>query len=368
MSGSFYFTSTRSRVDFPMASMNAGKIGRRLSSQRGLSLVELMISLTIGLFLVVGLAVLFSSMSSTRNELDKSSRQIENGRYAIQLLSEGVRHAGYYGSLVSAPTLPVAMTLSTLPDPCSTDLSDVQDSIGLPLRGYAGAATVSALDGGKLVGCLDNYQPNTAVLVVRRANTSVLGYTSGVFNIQVSACAGDTATYVIAAASSAFTLHTNTAATACDPLSAANVADITPYLTHIYFVSSCSVCTGGSADSLPTLKRIDVNSGGTVTTALVEGIENIQFDYGIDSTLDGVPDSYTNTTGHAATVPADLTEWQNVMTLRIHVLARNLDQTAGYTDPKTYSLGPASSAPGGAYKRHAYSELVRINNPAGRRE
>lgn len=367
MSSSYYFTSTESRIDHSFVPMNMGKIGRRLSSQRGLSLIELMISLTIGLFLVVGLAVLFSSMSSTRNELDKSSRQIENGRYAIQQLVDGVRHAGYYGTLVSAPTLPGTMTLATLPDPCSTTLSDVQTSIGLPLRGYAGAATSGALDGGKL-GCLNNYKPNTAVLVVRRANTSVVGYTSGVFNIQVSGCAGDTAPYVIAAASSAFTLHANTAATACNPLSAANVADITPYLTHIFFVSSCSVCTGGSADSLPTLKRIDVNSGGTVTTSLVEGIEDIQFDYGIDSSLDGVPDSYTNTTAHAAVVPSNLTEWQNVMTLRIHVLARNLDPTGGYTDPKTYSLGPASSTPGGAYKRHAYSELVRINNPAGRRE
>ena len=360
MSGSFHFIAVKSQSDKPLVSVNAGNVGRRLFSQRGLSLIELMISLTIGLFLVVGLAVLFSSMSSTRNELDKSSRQIENGRYAIQLLADGVRHAGYYGTLVNAPTF----AGTELPDPCSTTLSVVQTSIGLPLQGYAGAATAGDLDTGKL-GCLNNYKPNTGVLVVRRADTSILGYTSGVFNIQVSGCAGDTAPYVLNSASSAFTLHTNTAATACKPLSAANTADITPYLTHIFFVSNCSVCTGGSVDSLPTLKRIDVTPTGTVTTALVEGIENIQFDYGIDSSSpgDGVPDSYITAPDHD-----DMTEWKNVMTLRIYVLARNLDQTAGYTDPKTYPLGPVSVTPGGAYKRHAYSELVRLNNPAGRRE
>ena len=60
------------------------------------------------------------------------------------------------------------------------------------------------------------------------------------------------------------------------------------------------------------------------------------------------------------------------MSLRIYVLARNLDSTAGYAEAKTYVLGPVSVAPpSGAlasYKRHAYSEVVRLNNPAGRRE
>jgi len=61
-------------------------------------------------------------------------------------------------------------------------------------------------------------------------------------------------------------------------------------------------------------------------------------------------------------------EWQNVMTLRIYLLARNVDSTASYPDSKTYALGPVSVTPGGAFRRHAYSELVRLNNPAGRRE
>lgn len=345
----------------------ARRLHGRRSAQAGLSLVELMISLTIGLFLVVGLATLFASMSSTRSELDKSSRQIENGRYAIQILSDEVRHAGYYGALSSAPKLP--STVGSLPDPCSTALSDVQNSIGLPLQGYAGAATAESVDPGNLE-CLTNYKANTAVLVVRRAGTAILGFTPNTFNIQVSGCAGDTAPYVLNSASSAFTLHKN-ASPGCIPITSAPLADIAPYETRIFFISSCSLLTSGGAcnDSVPTLKRIDVNSTGTLTTALVEGIENIQFDYGIDDSLtgNGVPDLYTNTSTHAAITPSSMTEWQNVMTVRVHVLARNIDQTTGYTDPKTYQIGPVSVTPGGAYKRHAYSELVRINNPAGRR-
>ena len=77
---------------------------------------------------------------------------------------------------------------------------------------------------------------------------------------------------------------------------------------------------------------------------------------------------YTNTTAHAATTPSNLAEWENVMSLRIYLLARNLDATGSYTDVKTYALGPVTVTPGGAFRRHAYSQLVRLNNPAGRRE
>lgn len=323
----------------------------RPSAQHGLTLVELMVSLTIGLFLVVGLSALLASMSSSRSELDKSSRQIENGRYASQILSDEISHAGYYGALANAPASPTSE-----PDPCSTSLTVVKEAIGLPVQGYAGAASSG-------LSCLNNYKPNTAVLVVRRANTSILGFTSGVFNIQVSGCSGDTAPFVVAAASSAFTLHKNTSP-GCIPITSAPAADITPYLTRIFFVSACSLLTSGGAcnDSVPTLKRIDVSPGGTTTTALVEGIENIQFEYGVDTTTpgDGVPDSYVAAPTFA--------QWPDVMTVRAHILARNIEQTAGYADTKTYALGPVSVTPGGAYKRHAYTELVRINNPAGRRE
>jgi type IV pilus assembly protein PilW len=216
------------------------------------------------------------------------------------------------------------------------------------------------------------YKPNTAVIVVHRANTSVAGFTAGSFNIQVSGCAGDTAPYIINTASANFTLHKNTTP-GCTPLTGAPTATITPYDIRIFFVSNCSnvSCSTAGADSVPTLKRIDILAAGTSITPLVEGIENIQFDYGIDNspgTPDGVPDVYTNTAAHSALTPSSIAEWQNVVSVRVHVLARNTDATAGYTDSKTYNLGPVSVTPGGAFKRHAYSELVRLNNPAGRRE
>mgnify|MGYP003597617820 CR=1 FL=1 len=74
--------------------------------QLGFSLVEFMVAIMIGLFLVGGLATFIVSSSSTRNELEKTNRQIENGRYAIEKLSEAIKLAGYYGigsGIIPAP-------------------------------------------------------------------------------------------------------------------------------------------------------------------------------------------------------------------------------------------------------------------------
>ena len=80
----------------------------------GFSLVELMVSMAIGLMLLATLLVVFANASSARGELERSSRQIENGRYAVELLSDDLRVAGYYGEVnVGALAAPAA-----LPDPC----------------------------------------------------------------------------------------------------------------------------------------------------------------------------------------------------------------------------------------------------------
>lgn len=346
--------------------------------QAGFSLVELMVALTLSLLILVGLIVLFANQSAARTEIDKSSRQIENGRFAMQVLSDDIRHAGYFGALGTAPAVP-----SALPDPCSTTVADARLGIGIPLHGYVGAAAANAIAAGTL-GCIDaaaGYKPYTAVLVVRRAGTGTptasTSPTAGFFNIQASGCAGDANLYTLDVPTGTFNLHAN-GFPGCTPITAAPLATLLPVYTRIYFVSTCSQtdCSAGGADTVPTLKRIDVTPTGTLVTPIVDGIENIQFEYGLDALalFDGTPDTYTSTPPDAtkdAGVPAPSTAgrtWENVMSVRVNVLARNLDLTAGYTDTKTYDLGASSVSPGGAFKRHAFREVVRLNNPAGRRE
>src|SRR5262249_14809461 len=136
---------------------------------------------------LIGLVTLFANQSVARGEIDKASRQIENARFAVQTLADEVHVAGYYGSLISAPTS------STLPDPCSTALADVTAALGVPLQGYAGAAPDPPP-----TTCLTGYKANTGVLVVRHASTAgTTAFTSGEFNMQVSGCQSDGTNYVL---------------------------------------------------------------------------------------------------------------------------------------------------------------------------
>ena len=82
---------------------------------------------------------------------------------------------------------------------------------------------------------------------------------------------------------------------------------------------------------------------------------------------DGVADSYTAT-------PTDA-EWPNVVSVKLSLVARNAESTKGYKDTKTYALG--KDADGNVqtvgpfdnnYKRHAYTQFIRMVNTAGRRE
>ena len=337
------------------------------SRSTGFSLVEMMVALAIASLLLGALAVMFVNTSIARGELDRTSRQIESGRYAMQVLADEIRHAGYYGPLNNAPVLPGSVT--ALPDPCSATPATVQNSMAIPLQGYSDGSGLSCLDTAA------GYKANTGVVVVRRADTTVAlsTPTANHFNIQVSGCPGDAVRYVLNTDSTGpYTLHSN-GAPGCTPITSAPVAKIAPYYQRIYYVSTCSGtdCSASGANSIPTLKRIDITPAGASTpTPIVDGVENLQFDYGIDTSGpgDGSPDVFTNTTAHAALTPSSLAEWQNVMAVRVYILARNLDESSGFTDTKTYQLGPVSVTPGGSFRRHAYNQLVRINNPSGRRE
>lgn len=332
-----------------MNAMNAHTPPQRPSSaprrQAGLSLVELMVSLIIGMFLLLGLTTLIVEQSSTRTELEKASRQIENGRYAMQLLHDDIQMAGFYGAY--APAADAAVTYTT-PDPCDMAVlgwNDVTPTVPVGIFGYEASDATPA--------CLTNRLANTPILVVRRTTTATTDIGSAVADthyLQVSRCDKENRPFVMASSVAAFTLHTKDCGTSISPLH--------KYIVRIYYISSAA------PDYIPTLSVSEFVDGARTVIPLVEGIENMQFEYGLDKALpaDGTPDEYDD--------DPDSNEWKDVVAVRVYLLARNIETTAGYTDNKTYNLGPAASAvaPGGAYKRHAYSELIRVANVSGRRE
>ncbi len=337
----------------------------------GLSLVELMISIAIGLIILAAMVTIFANTSSARNEIERSNRQIENGRYAVELLSNDLRLAGFYGELdVGTMAAPGALT-----DPCSLTVADWQSSIRLHLQGYnngTGAPT-----------CVPATKSSTDILVVRRARACTAGV-SGCPDVapdspylQVSLCESEPLPYAPPPTPPPYYVL-GLDGTAAYPLRIRNCA--TPagkrqYMVNIYFVSA----NNGAGQNIPTLKRMELTGSDFTETPLVEGIEFFKIAYGIDNDGDGAPDAYTpdpaNYTYGGCTSCTPVNNWLNVVTAQLYILARNIDPSPGHTDTKTYTLGTdAAGNPfvvgpfSDAYRRHVFTSLVRIVNPAGRRD
>ncbi len=348
--------------------------GRHLRHQRGMTLMEWMISITIGLILLTGLTALIARQSSTQAELEKSSRQIENGRYAMQLLQDDLQLAGYYGefSAVSGLTVP-----TSLPNPCLVAAADLSSAVPFAVQGYdsPGSTLPAVFADCPLVAA--NHLSGTDILVVRRADTDIV--TGALVPGQAYFQSGLTSSglefsYVLNTATST---TVDTGVFNLKKKDSTTTADLRKYLVHIYFVSPCSVpssgstCSAANTDdgglSVPTLKRMElsVQAGATkfVTTPLVEGIEKLQLDYGFDTTGDGSPDNFAK---DAATVAG----WADVMSVRVNLLARNNERSAGYQDTKAYTLGldGTTAATNDAFKRRVFSQLIRLVNPSARRE
>jgi type IV pilus assembly protein PilW len=155
----------------------------------------------------------------------------------------------------------------------------------------------------------------------------------------------------------------NLLAANCTPLSTNNA--LRRLLQRTYYVATCNDCAS-AGDGIPTLKRVELIDGALRTTAIAEGVENLQFEYGVDTDADGVPDTMLAANAVSAA------DWQNVVSVRMHVLTRSTQPTPGFAETRTYQLGPnvtltpAMLADG--FKRTLLSATVRLNNVGGRRE
>lgn len=375
------------------------------SRQTGLSIIEMMIAMTIGILILSALTATFVNSSTAQRELLRTAQQIENGRYALDTMIQDLHLAGFYGaySNYSAP--------GTLPDPCDTTAANMLTALGLGVQGYTAGSTTAkptvstTCDDYLTTG---NLQAGSDVIVVRYADTTTVAPASTTTSTQ---------NYIQANASTAnISVGGGTTSCTSDPLGVTATitrkcalpnsgdvcastctagttpaAEIRKMLVRIYFVAPCSVpasgtlCTGSTDDNgtpIPTLKRLELTSSGFTIVPVAEGVEILKLQYGIDDSPsttntstgkigDGAPDSYV--------LSPTLAQYANVVSARIDLLVRNPEATAGFTDTKTYSLGILSSTQrtqaaitvgpyNDNYRRHVYSGETRFINLSGRRD
>ena len=379
----------------------------RARYQAGFSLIELMIAIALGLLIMAGMLMVFANSSATRSELDRTNRQIENGRYATELLRDDFQLAGFLGEIdmSSVGALPAAM-----PDPCSNTLVERTDPAGgtpgvIRLH-VQGVNDVLSSYGTPAPGSPDNLsclkdasgnflvKPGTDVVVVRRLKTCFAGaagcdaLTNGMPYLQVSFCGKPTVPSTSGVKTHALALYPNAAEFVHQLNAAVGVActvssPLRPYVIYVYFVGRDYVTGTNTILKDDILKRAEfIGTGIGNVTSLVDGIENLQLEYGVDtldaaaSPPDGNANVYLSATAINAATPMPVPEkWSNVVSAQIHLLARNTEISPGWaTDPgsqKTYDLGPSIvpiADPRDGFRRHVYSTLVRIQNISGRRE
>ncbi len=168
------------------------------------------------------------------------------------------------------------------------------------------------------------------------------------------------------------------------------------FSSNIYYIRDHAVTAG---DGIPTLMRSQFGLNGSTlehkaAEALIEGVEGFRVEYGVDNVSDsgaavnfgaaivwanptnrnsptnrgdGIPDgAYVRCT---TATPCTVDQLANTVAVKIYVLVRAENKSAGYTDTKTYAMGSTTLGPfNDNYKRHLFQQTIRLQNISSRRE
>ncbi len=351
------------------------------SKQSGISLLEIMVALSLGAFMLVGIISMMASVSGTRTELNRTSEQTENGRFALQVIAEELALAGFFGTYytedIDYTDPPPCVDLTNI-DALGVRYIDTSTSPQLPaaVGGYAATTAgkpscITDADKGGLI-------TNGEILVMRRVVEEPVAKASaatGTHYLQVSGCTGENDFTFSKSGSGAFLLRQKDCSTA--------VADVWPYTITAFFASKCDDCSGGgNGDGIPTLKSVELVDGAWQTVTLVEGVEDIHFKYGIDLDDNGAPDCYvddpraddlsaggTGCPSAGAGTAAYITNFSNVVAVEVSLLIRSLDASPGAAIARTYDLGRAlPESRNDNYRRKVHRSVILVQNVSGARE
>src|SRR5262245_3917506 len=148
--------------------------------QRGLSLIELLVALSIGSFLIIGAVTVQSQTRNTFTVNESQARLQETARYALSVLEQDVQLASLYGY----SNLPWGITLIDADGKKhdAIDMSALNPSIGLTGKWddcganqvFSVVLPIQAEDGEWKKGCAaggNGQIPGTDTLTVRHSGT-----------------------------------------------------------------------------------------------------------------------------------------------------------------------------------------------------
>jgi type IV pilus assembly protein PilW len=330
----------------------------RLSSpvrQQGVTLIEIMLAMVLGLLVVAGLLQLFVGSKVSYNLQEGLGRLQEDGRLAMELVAADIRMAGQNG--------------------CRRDLAIIDNSgvgafladITVPIEGFDAVGTglgatyaITATDPAPSASASDwlpNLNGNLLGDVVPGSDAVVVRY-MGTREFPLTAVSSDT---VYTALGHTFPNGTSPILMAADCQQASifqpsAVNDTTGTITHAAWTSPegmndnhirigrvvtvayfiCQSAGGGPALCRSQLQASN-GSWGAVEE-LVEGVENMQILYGRDTTGDGGVDDFVAANAVGAG------NWGAVVSVRLSLLVRTVDEVSRDTDTQTYDLASTLAA------------------------
>ena len=287
------------------------------SKRAGFGLIELMIALALGTVIILGVTTLFSDSSRALNDVNRAGRQLENSLYAIDLLAKELSLVDYWGE-ASAPVdaddpaygVLRASELDGLeigPYPASPPLCVGTGATGFDPRVELAWAMESPLLSGfcaEINAAFDKSYCNgggspssagAAYLAVRRASTCATGVgpiatrngcravddffylqTNGCYDENAGLSGGEVKLYGLGSADVESTLTYSRYS--CNT---SERAPIYRYVSRIYYVNQSNQLVRLFLDSLES------GGHGYVQEILVDGVEDLQFNWFIDDTGNG---------------------------------------------------------------------------------
>ena len=376
-----------------------------IKKSRGLSLIELLVSMVLGLTLATGVIQIYAGSNTTERDREARQRIQENGRFATNFLSQEVRMAGYLGCLSSIAGASVNSILDTPPatfqpqfgvqgwEATGTNPGVINNSASDVAVAATNTAEWTNGEAGHVIPTF-NAVPNSDIIRIWNAAGTpglVTSITEGVSPaIQAESAVGiavndfliisdcEQADFVqacvVAPDAGPATTSTITLSSACNPgnvspatissaTSGANRAEVVRLEGTIFYVGK----RADTATNSPSLFRRQLSATGTAGVAeeLIEGVESMQILYGVNLDLDvrNTVDGY---------LPANLvTEFSKVISVRISLLMQSVED-GSVPAPQIYTFdgvlydgqGGNGALPADTRVRRVFSSTISLRNRA----
>ena len=315
--------------------------------QRGFTLIEMMIAVTIGLGILAGLIGVLATNSGNSKTNERQAELMTNGRFAMNSIRGELREAGFRAYTWAEPGDPAPLGLVGADNDCLEGGAAQESFVSNIRQGVWGADNTNPFAATCIPAA--NYVANTDVLVVRRLGV-------------IPAAALAVNTVYFQSTYERGQVYRSTVGPVVAPVFTGAPVPLAsfPVQIYVYFISPFTV-SAAESPLVPALYRVSLQADGSMVRELVaSGIEQMQVQYG---RLTTVPDTqYFDTLAGSSFDPSPNTPWDEVNSVRIWLLARNATPEPGYVNNQTYQLGNQAYAVNDNFRRQVFTTVVQLRN------